>query len=826
MITAQGSQPDLRSARFFRHVLWLVAICFVTNPDALADSPCTIGLPSSVITPTIDGIKGTQWSDAAVLSSGEPCLGLLGDTGGSRIVRVYSKRYGSNVGFLFEIPDTTQSGPCSMGKLCVGDRIVLQFDSDKSRGTGLAGGNPLYSRANDLQIVISYKGADGSGGVLELATTIYARSDPMGFCSPPVWDDITTSVTMNQPEVAVRTDQPLPGAGYTAEIRIPLALLGTPVADFGFAFAVINDIGDSMTCPSGVCSAYAISFPNSLTISNVENPVTPGCSGWGNWIVPNTWGTATFGLAPGVVSVDRTPDYWSNDGLRVLECAGGPTYQWHKDNPCRARLEARLTNSTGVDQTRNLLFLWSPYGTGEPTDYHVAGLLKGVVVPNGVNVGPFSVDWSGMTALIGIANHPCVRVYVLPPNFLAGFTEAQMLAITSKTGVGGVDDMVTVYSLGIDQWTQKNISATAPPVCPDAACRVAANDMKEQKPLAVYAQAGQASAAPAGHLLKVSRTSTTDGLLSRGGSLLRAVYESPSKESPTAQPQNPGGNRPPKVPRPGNNILLGREERAQFSRNNVIVQVRTFGYSKSLSKHVPRYNFIENLGGIIQLIPVDMLEKLREVPFQFNVVNVDVERTIYHVVDLYLPGSVAQAEVSLNTQPTVYNPNETRVATGIVSLPGRTGGAFKRWGLSLHAGMSIPHGDFNTLFDPGPNFAVDLEYRLTPIVSLEAIYGLHHFGGGTFGQVSVGDLNVHQFSFNGKVYGTTSPVRPFFNFGGGAYRFGSGGGTNGGVNIGGGLQFDVTPNLAFEGLYNLHNVFTTGSNVRFSAVQGGLRFRF
>ncbi|MDX6529950.1 MAG: hypothetical protein QOH41_2240 [Blastocatellia bacterium] len=157
--------------------------------------------------------------------------------------------------------------------------------------------------------------------------------------------------------------------------------------------------------------------------------------------------------------------------------------------------------------------------------------------------------------------------------------------------------------------------------------------------------------------------------------------------------------------------------------------------------------------------------------------------------------------------------------------PPSSTGSFKRWGLSLHAGISIPHGNFNAVFDPGPNFAIDLEYRVNPTFSLEAIYGLHHFNGATIGNVTVGNLNVHQFSFNGKVYGSSSPVRPFFNFGGGAYTFGSGG-TRAGLNIGAGVQFDVTSTVAAEAMYDFHNVFTSGSSTRFSAFKAGFRFRF
>ncbi|HEX8129161.1 MAG TPA: porin family protein [Pyrinomonadaceae bacterium] len=153
----------------------------------------------------------------------------------------------------------------------------------------------------------------------------------------------------------------------------------------------------------------------------------------------------------------------------------------------------------------------------------------------------------------------------------------------------------------------------------------------------------------------------------------------------------------------------------------------------------------------------------------------------------------------------------------------------KRWGLSLHAGMSIPHSDFNDIFNPGPNFGVDLEYRLNNHLSLEALYGFHRFRGETFGGFSVDDLNLHQLSGNLKGYGGSGSVRPFLNGGGGVYhfRFGSfGSDTRGGINVGGGLQFNLTPTFAVEGSYNFHNVFTSGSDLKFSTLQGGVRFRF
>lgn len=184
-----------------------------------------------------------------------------------------------------------------------------------------------------------------------------------------------------------------------------------------------------------------------------------------------------------------------------------------------------------------------------------------------------------------------------------------------------------------------------------------------------------------------------------------------------------------------------------------------------------------------------------------------------------------QTEPTKLDPATNVSPQETAEDSSAEVPQSTSGKNFKRWSLSLHAGVSIPHGNFNRFFNPGPNVGVDLEYRVTPIFSVEGIYTFHRFGAEDFGVVHTGGLNLHQLSANGKVYGSSAPVRPFFNFGGGVYHFDPSS-THGGLNVGGGLQFDVTPTVAVDAMYNFHNVFTSGSSTRFSTVQGGVRFRF
>ncbi len=146
-----------------------------------------------------------------------------------------------------------------------------------------------------------------------------------------------------------------------------------------------------------------------------------------------------------------------------------------------------------------------------------------------------------------------------------------------------------------------------------------------------------------------------------------------------------------------------------------------------------------------------------------------------------------------------------------------------RWGLSLHAGGAFPHGDFNDFFEPGASLGVDLEYRINNHVSLEGLLGYHRFN---LESIFFDDhAAIYNLSANVKFYGGGGSVRPFVNGGGGLYVTDDGG-THGGLNLGAGLQFNVSPKFAVEGSYNFHNAFLSGDNFRLSTLQGGVRFRF
>ena len=136
-------------------------------------------------------------------------------------------------------------------------------------------------------------------------------------------------------------------------------------------------------------------------------------------------------------------------------------------------------------------------------------------------------------------------------------------------------------------------------------------------------------------------------------------------------------------------------------------------------------------------------------------------------------------------------------------------------------GVTVPHGDFNTFVDPSFSANVGLEYMITSQFSVEGTVGYHRFS--TF----FGDnANLYQVSGNGKFYlvDESSKVRPFVNGGGGVYVTDAAT-THFGGNVGGGVLYEATPHFGITGAYNFH-AFSAGDGLRFSTVQGGVRWRF
>lgn len=147
-------------------------------------------------------------------------------------------------------------------------------------------------------------------------------------------------------------------------------------------------------------------------------------------------------------------------------------------------------------------------------------------------------------------------------------------------------------------------------------------------------------------------------------------------------------------------------------------------------------------------------------------------------------------------------------------------GTSNKFAFFLDAGAGIPNGTFSSAVNTGFSFNTGVEYIANNHFSMEGIFGYHHVPG-----ASPGSLNLYQFSVNGKTYLTSGALRPFVNFGIGAYKF-SPGTTKFGGNVGTGVFYRLTSRVGLEGVYDFHVVNTPGGATKFSTLQGGVRFYF
>jgi len=164
------------------------------------------------------------------------------------------------------------------------------------------------------------------------------------------------------------------------------------------------------------------------------------------------------------------------------------------------------------------------------------------------------------------------------------------------------------------------------------------------------------------------------------------------------------------------------------------------------------------------------------------------------------------------------NPAPSETTSSPASQPASSGSKFAVFG---DVGVNVPHGDLNFFFDPGISVNAGVEYMITSQFSAVGTLGYNGFSR-FFG----GHTSLYQVSGNGKFYlvDESSKVRPFVNGGVGAYVTDSGT-VNFGGNVGGGVLYEATPHFGIQGSYNLH-IVSSGSNVYYSTVQGGVRFRF
>ncbi len=579
---------DIQSySRLQRHILigLLMVLVVAMLAPVEVEATCAISLQTGSVV-TIDGQRGTgEWDDARLLSSSgidSGCLHRLLDVGSlSQDITVFSKRYTRSgqayAGFLFEVQDSSRDCPginCpAFGLLKNGEKVVLQFNPNNSVLPTLehSGSSPASGTVNnDYKIIVTHKweptGVDPNR-VQNVGIEVFNASDTGSLCIEPAspsnrWSSITPS-SSQMPAAAVRKDL---SGGYRLEVEVPFALLGNPLSDVGIAFAVINDWG--LNCTTSYCDGSGTGFPSSLLVSNIDNPVN-GCQV--SWIIPTAWGQGYFIQPPGDVFFSHMPEYWFSEDVTAHRCADPiANYDYYPSQPCKVRVKARLRSSSGSPQTRNVVFAWARNGVGQP-EWKVFDIQEGVTVPVTSTELRSSIDW---TVPRNLSDHPCVRVFILPPSYIPSFDKGRILTLGTDAELQG---MITAYGLDGNDHAQRNITRITGTTCSDATCL----------------------ASLLNNYLMVDWLSTPVAYADQ--SLLNYVKGQDQRA-----------------------IALLPEERNRFQDGNVIVQVNEYGYT--VSRGESRYNFIQPMGATIKLFPVEMVREVLKakspgLPFQLVVGN-------------------------------------------------------------------------------------------------------------------------------------------------------------------------------------------------------------
>jgi hypothetical protein len=633
MSTSEFSRKLTRFARW----LCFGAVMWSAGADA---SDCAIGLKTGGAPTNIDGLEAGEWADASVLDSASPCFGQLMDfvsansSYPNRNVTVKSKRYlrGGNwyLGFLFEVQDLTSTGPCAAGKLCIGEKIIMQFNR-------VINGDAKLSLAEDKRFTLTHHWSSSGSAITDGSITV---APPINDASCPAVSTVDTKWGPpggNGINFGIRND--VVGGGYRAEIEVPVNFVmgaaGDLSNDIGVAFAVVNDFGkNSFGAPpdfdctvAGTCEGAGLSFPSSLPETNDANPVDSICDK--GWVVPKQWAVGYRNSPPGQVTISRSPSYYTSNGIEVRECDSSG-YTYYPDKPCKVTIRANVRNN-GAATRRKVAFLWAKHGTGDPTEYNFVDF-KEAVVAAGTPAAQSSTWvesalWSGMPA--HQANHPCLRVYIFPDGLSAADEAIVRGAATGGTVTKAALDGVVTANLVEDQhWAQKNISRhDTVTQCPNPDCRIGSLGPIRLEIISAAAAADRALLAP-GRLTGIA----------------------------TAQ---------------GTTVPVSGADWERYSKDHIIVHARTIAYRQLKGNRKPLFSFVEDFGGVVQLFPVSMVQANAELPVEFQVSN--GSGSIMHVkllTEMHVPAGVSGIKLKVAKSEFTLQPQEVTTIRGSVANPG------------------------------------------------------------------------------------------------------------------------------------------------------------
>jgi hypothetical protein len=518
--------------------------------------------------------------------------------------------------FLFEVEDVTNNFTAASQP----ERVILQFDPDMNQSP------QLDAAGTDYRVEIAHLW--GTGAQPSTLTFYKSLILPVGACTKQDWQVAPTPAgVMAGVSYALASGQP----GYTVELKIPLSALGLAIGNMGISFAVINSKGTAPT-------VTGVGFPNTLPLTNANNVIaiptfpTGNC---GDWLVPALWGGAAIDTMPGSVTIDRNPVPWNSDSISSVDCAGAQ-FDYYDAKPCKLDMTVKLSSTIPGIAMRNVLFLWGNNDAGY-SKWTYVDIKENVAVPfHGGGAGEVTtLQWPPPP---GLVVHPCVRAYVLPNGYAARYPKSLIVSLGSSAPLLDpllIDSLEHVYGLTPDQWAQENITRLPTgSMCPAGHCPIAF--LQDGGVRALFGVARDALSGP--HFFSLGPQELWAGALD-------------------SQPQ----------PR-GNQIFLSPEQARQLGPTNVIVQVRSFGSTPPpVGRQLP-YDFVQPIGGVIQLFPVELAQGGKALPVHLTVTNpAPGPQMIGLSVVAHTPPGMPGVRVDLDTAPHLYQHGESRTVLGAVS---------------------------------------------------------------------------------------------------------------------------------------------------------------
>jgi hypothetical protein len=142
----------------------------------------------------------------------------------------------------------------------------------------------------------------------------------------------------------------------------------------------------------------------------------------------------------------------------------------------------------------------------------------------------------------------------------------------------------------------------------------------------------------------------------------------------------------------------------------------------------------------------------------------------------------------------------------------------KRYAVFVNIGRNEPQGSFGNLYNRDISYRFGFEYLLNARFSVEAEYGHEKFD-------APKALDIDQVSVDAKYYVVVGTFQLGVRGGLGVYNADPGD-THLGINAGATAEYRFTPSWSLDINSNFHNVFTSGTDIQYMTLQGGVRYRF